>query len=185
MPIRPGVVGPVHGVGRTLRSGELRASRSRADQHLVLLPDDLVHRERDGRVRNIHNEVDPVLVEPLARDYGSHVGLVLMIGENHVDPASGGLGAVVLDRHLRGEHRAASLKVRVYAGLIVEHGDADRLVLRGDGAGQGQRRKNGCLDPCHGWTPYWVATMISRAGRSACRSSTKTARRSSTARWLM
>ena len=61
-----------------------------------------------------------------------------MAVEDYGAKAAGRRIDVVLDRHLRGEHRAASLKVRVYAGLIVQDADADRLVLRDDGAGQGK-----------------------------------------------
>ena len=68
--------------------------------------DDVVDRERDAGVRHVDDDVDLLDVDPLPRDVGADVGLVLVIGGDHVDlPALGGK-AGILDRHLRRERRA-------------------------------------------------------------------------------
>ena len=63
-----GVVGPVHGVRRALRVGEIRGRRARIDVDAVLFLDDIVDRERDAGIRHVDDDVDLVDVEPLPRD---------------------------------------------------------------------------------------------------------------------
>jgi hypothetical protein len=68
-------------------------------------------------------------VEPSARDYRREVGLVLMVRFDHLDWAAERSTSGVLDRHARREHRDRVTKVAIEAALVVEHADADRLLV--------------------------------------------------------
>jgi hypothetical protein len=48
-------------------------------------PRDATDCQRHRRVRHIENHVDALTLEPLARDVGADVGLVLVIGEGDLD----------------------------------------------------------------------------------------------------
>ena len=103
---RPGVVGPVDRVGRAFGAGQVGGGRARDQEHLVLVPDDLVDRERDRRGRHVDDDVDLVDVDPRAHDVGADVRLVLVVGADDLDLHALGGGAEILDRHARGDHRA-------------------------------------------------------------------------------
>ena len=98
------------------------------EEHLVLLADDFVDGERDARVRHVDDDVDLVDVEPLAGDVGADVRLVLVIGGDDLDLQPLRRGAVVLHRHLRGNHRALPREIGIEAGSVVEHADFDDVV---------------------------------------------------------
>ena len=57
---------------------ELAAPETEED--LVLFLRDLVDRQRDAGIRHVDDDVDLVDVEPLPRDVGADIRLVLMIG---------------------------------------------------------------------------------------------------------
>ncbi len=135
--VGPGVVGPVHGVGRALGAGEQRRAGARADQHLVVVAHDLANRQRDRRVGNVGDHADALVLEPAPRDRGAEIGLVLMVGGDHLDFAAGCLAAVVLDRQLRADHGAWPLVVRVDAAHVVEDADADGTIDLRQGRYQG------------------------------------------------
>ena len=77
------VIGPVYRIGRALRPGEIRRRPAGVEVGLVLLPRHRVDRQRDRRCRHVHNHIHPLLVEPLPRQAGPHIGLVLMVAGNH------------------------------------------------------------------------------------------------------
>ena len=150
MAIGPGVVGPMHRVGRAPRAGQQRSAGARPDQHLVPVAGDLVDGERDRRVGYVDDHADALVLGPFAGDLGAEIGLVLVIAGHHVDLASGGLAAVVLDRHLRRQQRAGALVVGIDTRHVVEHSDADgvcrclggRLGLHRTGQRQTEDGKN-------------------------------------------
>ena len=75
-------------------------------QHLVLLARQLADRERHAGGRHVDDDVDVVDVEPLPRDVGADVRLVLMIGADDLDLQAVGGGIEILDREPGGDHRA-------------------------------------------------------------------------------
>src|SRR5205823_5741424 len=115
-----GIIGPVHGVRRALFAGQQRGTGAGADKDLVLLLADIGDRQRNRRVRQVENGVDALGVVPAPRDADADVGLVLVVGGDDVDRLAGGLAAVILHRHLRGDDGAYALIGRKHAGLVVE-----------------------------------------------------------------
>ena len=124
----PGVVGPVDRVRRALGAREVGGGRARIDEDLVLLAHHLVHRECHARGRHVHDRVDALGVDPPARDLRADVGLVLVVGGDDLDLEALVLGREVLDRHLRGDHRARAAQVGVEARLVVQHPDLDHAA---------------------------------------------------------
>jgi hypothetical protein len=102
---------------------------------------DLAHRERHAGVGNVDDHVDLVDVEPLARDRGADVRLVLMIAADELDLHAFGGGIEILDRELRGGNRAGTAEVGIEARHVAEHADLDGsvAVLRVRGAAPAQR----------------------------------------------
>src|SRR3981081_1700172 len=91
-----GVVGPVHGVGRALRVGEVRGRGTRVDIDAVLFLHDIVDGECDAGVRDVDDDIDLVDVEPPACNGGADVGLVLVIAGDDVElTALGGQAAIL------------------------------------------------------------------------------------------
>ena len=76
----PRVVGPVHGIGRARLAREVGGARSRRNENLVQIPRQRIHPERDGGVRDIDDHLDAFSFEPAARDRGTDVDLVLVVG---------------------------------------------------------------------------------------------------------
>jgi hypothetical protein len=69
-------------------------------------------------------------VDPLPRDAGADVGLVLMVGGNDVDlPALGG-HAGILDRHLGRKRGACAAEIGVKPRIIGQDADLHGFVLR-------------------------------------------------------
>ncbi len=128
--LRPGVVGPLHRAGRALRPGQRRRAAGRQQNGLVLAARHLVDRQGDRRVAEVGDRIDPVLIEPLARDRGADIGLVLMVGGDDLDALAGDLAAEILGGELRGDRRAAPRAVGKHAGLVVENSDLDDVVGR-------------------------------------------------------
>ncbi len=115
-----GVVGPVHGIRRALRVGEIGGRGAGIDVDAVLFLDDVVDGERDAGIRHV----------PLPRDRGADIGLVLVIAGDDIDlPALGGQTGI-LSRHLGGQRRARPGEVGVQPRLIRQCTDLDGLVLR-------------------------------------------------------
>ena len=137
---RVGVVGPVDGVRRALRVGQIRASRAGIEQDAVFLLHHIADGQRYAGVRNVDDDIDLVDIEPLARDVHADVGLVEMIAGNDVDLPSLGRHAGILDRHLGGQRRAGTAEIGVEAGLIAQRSDLDGLVLRDSQIPGGKRQ---------------------------------------------
>src|SRR5215472_13601927 len=129
---RPGVVNPMHGVGRARLAGEIGGRRAHRQEHLVLVAGELVDRERDRGGRHVRNGIDLVDVEPLARNAQADVGLVLVIAADDLDLHTLGGGTEILNRLARHPDRGSARDIGVDARLIVEHANLDRpaAILR-------------------------------------------------------
>ncbi len=92
---RPGVIGPVDEVRRALRPGQHRRSGTRSNQDLVLFPRQSRYGQRYGRIRHIEDDIDAVIVIPVARDVEADVRLVLMIREHDLDGHAGFRGEII------------------------------------------------------------------------------------------
>ena len=131
---------PVKAGGRTFLIGQLRGRGPRQQRDLAALARKLLHCERDRGIGEIGDRGDALAVEPTARDRRGEVGLVLMISVDHLDRAAEHVAAEILDRHARREHRGRAAKVAIEPALVVEHADADRLLLR---PATGRRQNSG------------------------------------------
>jgi hypothetical protein len=111
-------------------------------EHCALVfPDDVVDGKPDAGVGHVDDDVDLVDVEPLPRDRGANVRLVLVIAGNDVDLPALGQKAGILDRHLSGQRRAGAAEIGVKPGLIGERTDFHGLVLRdGESCGRAGQR---------------------------------------------
>ena len=72
-------------------------------RHLGLVTGNLLHRERCGGCDQIGDRIDAFGIEPLARDVGGNVSLVLVVGGDDLDRFAGGLATEFLDRELSGD----------------------------------------------------------------------------------
>ena len=110
--------------------------------------------------------VDALGLDPLPRDVGADVGLVLVVGEDDFDRPAQHLAAEILDRHARGVDRAHAGQIRVQSRLVVEDTELDRL-LRDRGGGQPrspqQERERGDNVATHENPPLAVATAECRS----------------------
>ena len=99
------------------------------EENLVLLARDLVDRERDAGIRHVDDDVDVVDVEPLPRDVGADVGLVLVVGADDLDLHAVRGRIEILDRHFGGGDRTGAADVGIKARHVGEHADLDGLHL--------------------------------------------------------
>jgi hypothetical protein len=167
--VSPGIVGPVHRVGRAFLAGQQRGAGARSDHHLVAVAHDLVDGERDAGIRQVDDHADALGVEPAPGDLRPDVGLVLMVAGDHLDRLSGGAAAEILHRHLGGEQRSRPLVVRIDARHVVEHADLEH-ALRGCGTGR-ERASGGGETECpqdyfHEILP--MRACFSRSRRPVC-----------------
>ena len=128
--IRIGVVDPLDSVRRTLLAGQFGRRRGGVERDLVLFLDDLLHRERDRRVRHIDHHIDAIDIEPVPDDGSADIGLVLVIGGDEFDRLAAEGAAGVLDRHLCGLDRSHAGLIRIQARHVAEDADFDRFVRR-------------------------------------------------------
>ena len=145
MTIRPSIVGPMDRIGGAFCPGQKRRSRTRTDDHLVPGPTDIRDRQRNRRVRQVDDHIDPFGIEPSAGDCRTDIRLVLVVGREHLH-LSRGLFGEVLDRELSGDDRPDALEVGIDAGHVVHHAHPRRSVHFGVDAWGGdcrqQRRKD-------------------------------------------
>ena len=187
---RHGVVGPVQGVGVALLVGERRCGRADGDEELFLLGCDLGHGQCGAGIGATDQHIDALRVEPLARLGGGHVGLVLVVGVEHLDLLAGNGAAHVGHRHADGFHPGRAVDVRVQARHVGDDADADDIardlgLCRCDGRthrGEGQAAGSGQLFEFHGLdllglrlgrcaacahTPRYSCSFARRDGNSA------------------
>ena len=146
---------------RTGFSGEIRGGSAGVDVDGVVRARHLAHGEPHGRIGNVEDDVDAVVLDPLPRDVGADVGLVLVVGEDDFDRPAQHLAAVILDRHARGVDRAHAGQIRVQSRLVVEDTELHRL-LRDRGGGEPRspqhERERGDNVATHENPPLAVAT---------------------------
>ena len=90
---------------------------------------ELLDRERHRGIVEADGHVDLVGIEPLARDRGADIGLVLMVGEHDLDRLAKHRAAGILDRHARGNDRAGTAEIGIEARLIVEENPYSDFVV--------------------------------------------------------
>ncbi len=146
---RVGVVGPVDGIGRALRPGQVGAAGARIDEDLVLLAGDLADGERHRRGRDIEDGVDPVPVVPLPGDAGADIRLVLVVGGDDLDADGFVDRREVFHRQLRRGDRSLAADIGIDPRHVVQDADLDRGLSRGGGRRQHQAA-GGQQQPFHG-----------------------------------
>jgi hypothetical protein len=99
--------------GGAVLSGERRAAHRTGDGDAILLRRDLLDRERDRGIVKADGHVDLIGIEPLARNRGADIGLVLMVGGHDLDRLAKHRPTGILDRHARGDHRPGTAEVGV------------------------------------------------------------------------
>ena len=103
---RPGVVDEVEMVRSAIAAGDVGRCGAGEDRHLVLLLHQVGDRECRRGQRHIGDDIDALVVEPVARDGDRDVGLQLQVRLHDFRLDRRVVAHEVLDRHLRAEHRA-------------------------------------------------------------------------------
>ena len=177
-----GVERPVHRGRRAALAGQVGGARAGDQEHLVLLPRNLRDREADGAVRHIDDRVHASLVEPCARDAGADIGLVLMVGLQHLDRQPRKSGRRLRRRLLRAGDRAGAGGVAIRTGQIGQHAEANGPRCGGAGAdgnrGGGKRAaqqraavdRHSCFPPV-----FWSGDHVTQRRSAPSRPSTAAA----------
>ena len=118
----------MYGVRRAGLAGQVGGGRSRNQEDLILILDDLADRERDRRSGDVDDHIDLIDVDPPAHDVRADVGLVLMVGAEDFDFHPFRRGAGVLHRHARGHHRARPRDIGIKARHVSHYADPDDAV---------------------------------------------------------
>src|SRR6202158_4048790 len=114
------------------RAGKIGSPGGYRDGNSLLCSRKLLHRERYGRIRHIHDHAHIAVAKPSTDDAGGYVDLVLVIVGKHLDLASKHLLAEILNRHLSGYKRPLATEVLVGAAHVGQHTDVDVLYLARD-----------------------------------------------------
>ena len=136
-----GVEHPVEAGGAAIFIGQARGGRASEQTDGALFLEQLLHRQRSGRIGQICKRVHTVAVQPLAGLGRSDVGLVLVVGREHLDLHAAAFGLqAVFNGEVGGHHRALAPKAGVRAGHIRQDADLDDAVgnLRVGACGQSQ-----------------------------------------------
>ena len=147
---RIGVIGPVHRVRRAGNARNVGTTTAGVDVDLVLLAGQCRNRQRHRGGWHVEDRVDLVVVVPVTGNADADVGLVLMVGGDHLDRLALHLAAVVRYRHLHRGHRTLSGRVGVKARHVGEDADLDDVVgylgvrRTARGGKRDTRRKCGC-----------------------------------------
>ena len=116
--LRKGVEHIMHRKGTAGLVGE--ADRAGSVEHVDLSARlrDLERGKRGCGSRDVEQHFDVLVVEHVARDVGGKIGLVEMVGRDHLDPAAEHLAAKILYRHLGGRLAAGAGDVGIKARHI-------------------------------------------------------------------
>ena len=129
-------------------AGQARGRGPHHDVDLLHLPRQIVDRERDRGRRQLGDHVDAFDLVPAPRDGGGEVGLVLVVGGDHLDLLAEHAAAEILHRHLGGLERPCAAVIGVDAGLV----DLDALRRGRPGkqqpAGRDGRRQQSRFHVC-------------------------------------
>jgi hypothetical protein len=123
-----GVIGPLRAVGGALLAGQLGGAGRAVEHHLVALPRDILHRERDRRHGHVENRVDMLAIVPALGDGDADIGLVLVIAMDDDDGHAVDLVVELVGRDLGGDHRSHAISDAINAGKIVENAELDHVI---------------------------------------------------------
>ena len=93
-----------------------------------------VHREADAGIGEIDDRRNALLIDPAAGDRKPDIGLVLMVGEDDLDPGSAAFRRKILRRHLRCDIRAMPDLIGKRSGKVAQDADLE-LPARDLGVG--------------------------------------------------
>ena len=126
---RVGVIGPVQGglgcaglVGQAVRGAAI------VDIGDALLGGQFLQRDADAGIGAAQDEVDILLIDPLAGDVGADIGFVLVIGGKKLDRSPVHCPAHLFDGHLDGRDRSFPVERGIGAGHVQHHADLDRVT---------------------------------------------------------
>ena len=120
----------MHQVRRALRSGQHRGQGTAVQVYLVLLLRHGVGGQRHCGVPDLADRVHPTPVEPLAHDAAGDVGLVLVIGDDHLDGDVRVVGSELRYRLADTGRARRTLNVTVGPGHVGEGAKANRRLAR-------------------------------------------------------
>ena len=138
--------GPMDRVGVAGRAGQIRGRGAGVEIDLVLLLGDARDGQRHAGVRHLDDRVHAVAVEPLPRHGGADVGLVQVVGRQHLHLHAFAGDAVLLQRLVHGGDRAGTGEILVRAGHVGQAADPQRrrsLRPRASRRQKGKRREGG------------------------------------------
>lgn len=121
------IVGPMRHERRTGRAGDVRGRGAGNQRRVAAHVGEVGDGQTDRADREIGDGVDMVDVEPLARNGGGHIRLVLMVGCDDDDRLAQDLVVEVGGRELGGGDRAGSAEIPP-AAVIAEHADLHHAV---------------------------------------------------------
>ena len=133
---RPGVVHPVQMVRTAMRAGDVGRGAAGEDRRLVLRLHHVADGERRRGQRHIGDQIDALVVQPVAGDGDRDIGLQLQIGGDQFHLQIGMQFGEILDRQLRAGDRSRAGIGGVDTDHVGQHADADRLRLCPRGTGQ-------------------------------------------------
>ena len=136
-----GVKHPVEAGGTAILIGQPRGGGAGEQADGALFLQQLLHRQRSGRIGQVCERVHTVAVQPLAGLGRSDVGLVLVVGRQHLDLHAAAFGLqAVFNGEVGGHHRALAAEAGVRAGHVRQDADLDDAVgnLRVGACGQSQ-----------------------------------------------
>src|SRR5262245_39829850 len=143
---RIGRVSPLNEIRRAEFSAEIGRPSRGGDEHLVPLTCKCLNGDTDGRHRHIENNIDTVLIVPLARNVGADVGLVLMVAENDLDWFPENVASEFLDGELRACDRTLARSIGKDPRHVGEYAELETLPGR---CPQHGGRRKGCADSDH------------------------------------
>ena len=174
---RPGVVGPMHRVGRAARSGQVGRRGAGGQEHLVLALDDVVDHERHRRRRHVDDDVDLLVVGPAVGDAGADVRLVLVVAGNDLDLEALARGDEIGDRLACGKDRSRPGRRGVETRQIGQHADLDRIVGGLDLRGNDRHSGRNTIKPSLAFMTTSLWTSCSRRPTSVAHPSVTPRRR--------
>ena len=111
-------------------AGDVGRGGAGEDCQLVPGLDDVADGEGSRGQRHVGDQVNALIVEPIARYGHGHIRLQLQIGGNKLDLDVGVATSEVLDRELRADHRSLAGIRGIRADHVRQHADADGFLLR-------------------------------------------------------
>ena len=105
------------------------AAAPEVDEDLVLLPGEFADGKSHARIRYVDNDVDALLIEPVASGVDRDVGLILVVRRNDIHLHALFRRFEVFDRQFGGNDKSFTGRVGIDARPIIQYTDLD-LCLR-------------------------------------------------------